>query len=180
MEDRLRKYIEKTSLIKIYTDVEGDEKCYTGIPIRISRAFLAIHELADFHFDGYRIVRLKDIVKIRRSKFEITTQKILKYTGELDNHVSPAWLRIGSWKSLFKCLKERRICACAASGLIELNIFRIGEIYRVGDTAVTLNSFDAHAQWYKPKDKIEYSKITEVSFGDEYSVTFNNFIKSCK
>ena len=89
MKSQIDRYIANSSLIKIDVDVEGDEDEYTGIPVRLSRSLLALHDLDDFHFDGYRIVKLKYVTKIRRSRFEVTQQKILKATGEIKNHAGP-------------------------------------------------------------------------------------------
>lgn len=176
MKKRIDKYISKSSVIKIYVDVEGDEDEYGGIPIRCSKSLLAFCDLHDFRFDGIRTVNLKYVTKIRRGQFEVVQQKILQSTGELKNFRNPDWLRIGSWKSLLSCMKDRGLCACVASGLLEVNVFVIGEIHTLKDDAVVLNSFDAHGKWHKPKREIKYSDITEVQFGDEYSVTFYNYV----
>lgn len=178
MKDRLKNYIARFSIIKLYVDVEGDEDEYTGMPVRISSSLMAIQELDEFHFNGYRILRLKDIVKVRRSRCETTQQKILKSTGELENHDALSWLRLGSWRSLLSCLKKQKACVCISSGLIKVNVFAIGEIHHLADKTVVLNSFDAHGQRCSPKHRLQYSDITEVLFGDEYSVTFNNFVKN--
>ncbi|MBN2212320.1 MAG: hypothetical protein JW709_13060 [Sedimentisphaerales bacterium] len=180
MKDRIEKYIAKSAVIKIYTDIEGEEEEYYGVPVLVSRSLLAFQEIRDFHFDGYRIVRLKDIVKIRRSKCDVVQEKILKHTGEFAKYSIPGWLRVGSWKILLKSIKGRNLCICIASGLMDVNVFVVGEIYALKDDAVVLKSFDAHGNWCKPKHRINYSDITEVSFGDEYSVTFNEFVKNGK
>lgn len=178
MKDRLEKSIASSRLVKLYVDVEGDEAEYTGIPIRASRSLLAFHDLEEFHFNGYVVVRLRDIVKVRRSRFETTQQKILKSTSELAKHADLPWLRLGSWKSLLSCLRKRGVCVCASSGLMAVNAFAIGEIHRLTDDAVVLRSFDAHGKWCSPMHRIRYADLTEVSFGDEYSTTFHEFVKS--
>jgi len=178
MLDRLEKHIAKSSVIKIDVDVEGEEESHYGIPVLNSRTLLAFHDLDEFHFNGYRIVLLKYITRIRRGRFEVIQQKILKSIGELEKHAVQSWLRVGSWKRLLKSLKNKGKCACVASGLIKVNVFAIGEIHAIKDDAVILKSFDAHGEWYKPKHKIEYSDITEVIFDDEYSVTFNKYVRN--
>ena len=177
MKKRIDKYIAKSSLIKIYVDVEGEEDEYRGIPIRRSRTLLALHKLDEFHFNGYIVVRLKDVVKIKRGRVEVTKQRILKATGVLDTHVGPDWLRVGSWKSILTCLKRRGVCVCVGSALIKVDVFAIGDVHKLKDNAVVLNSFDAHGKWYKPKHKIKYSDITGIFFGDKYSVTFSEYVK---
>lgn len=177
MKEKLEKHMAKSDLVKLFVDVDGEDDEYTGIPLRISRSLVAILDLAEFHFNGYRVFRLEDVVKIRRSRFETTQQKILKSIGALSDLDAFQWLRIESWQSLLQCLKNRRVCACISSGLIEVNVFAIGEVCGLSDKSVQLKSFDAHGQWCKPKHRIAYSDITEVLFGDEYSVTFNEFMK---
>lgn len=174
MKEKLNKHIARSSNIKIYLDIEGEKNTFHGIPVLLSGSLVAFHELYEFHFFGYRIVPLKYIAKIRRSKHETTYQRILKSTGELKSHTTPSWLRIRSWKSLFTSLKKNEICACVETA----NVFAIGEIHANTDKAVVLNSFDSHGEWCNPKHKIKYSEISEVSFGGEYSETFNNYMKN--
>jgi len=177
MKEQLEKHVARSDLVKLVVDVDGDSDEYTGIPLRISTSLVAILDLAEFHFNGCRVLRLEDVVKIRRSRFETTQQKILKSIGALSDLDAFQWLRIESWRSILQCLKNRRACVCISSGLIEVNVFAIGEIYGLADKSVQLKSFDAHGQWCKPKHRIAYSDITEVLFGDEYSITFNEFMK---
>ncbi len=178
MKDRLEKYLAKSSKIKIYLDTPSENDEYSGIPIRLSRSLVAIHDIREFHFDGIRVIRLKDIVKVRRSNVEIVGQKILKSTGEMENHFSPSWLRIGSWKSLLTCLKTQRKCVCIERSIVARNSFVMGYIYSLKDKAVILKSFDTDLEWNKPMHSIEYSDITEIYFDDEYSVTYSNFVKN--
>ncbi len=180
MIERIDRHIARSQVIKIYTDVEGDESVYLGIPVRRSRSLLALHGLSNFHFDGYQVIRLRDIERIRMGGFETVTRRILRSTGELKNHVNPDWLRIGSWKSLLSCLKARSFCVGVESGLININWFLLGEIHALKDKAVTMKSFDAQARWHKPKLKMKYTDITEATFGDEYAVTFNEYMKTIK
>ncbi len=178
MKERLEKYIAKSSEIRISTEVDDEKNAYFGIPVRISRSLLAFHQIDDFHFNGFRIVRLKDIVKIRRSRYETVFQRIMRSTGELESHANPTWLRIGSWKSLLASLKKKGLCAGVESALKNVDIFWLGEVHALKNSAVVLKSFDAYGKWHKPKHSIEYRHITEVFFGDEYSVTFHEFMKN--
>ncbi len=178
MLDRIDKYIKNTSFTKVYVEVEGDDDTYVGIPIRRSKSLLAIHQLNDFHFNGYRIVRLQDIVKIRRGKFEMTLQKIMKSTGEIEKHANPGWIRLGTWQSLLACLKKKKTCICISSGFIDVDVFAVGEVQTLNANSVILKSFDATGKWCKPKHNIKFSDITEVQFGDEYSTVFHQYVKN--
>jgi len=176
MKEQLEKHIARSNLVKLFVNVDGDGDEYTGIPLSVSRSLVAILNLDEFHFNGCRVLRLEDVVKIRRGRFETTQQRILKSTGALSDLDAFQWLRIESWRSLLQCLKDRRACVCISCGLIKVNVFAIGEINGLADKSVQLKSFDAHGQWCKPKHRIAYSDITEILFGDEYSVTFNEFM----
>ncbi len=180
MIERIDRYITKSSVIKIYSSIDDNESDCHGIPVRRSRSLLVFQQLGSFRFNGYRVVRLKDIDRIRRGGFETTQQRILKSTGELENHKNPSWLRVGSWKSLLTCLKERHLCVSIERDLISPNNFWLGEISSVRDKSVVLNAIDDQGKWLKPKTELKYADITGVFFGDEYSVTFNEYVKSLK
>ncbi len=174
--DRIDQAISKDRFLKVVIEVEGEEDRFIGIPIRRSRTLLALHRITDFHFDGYSIIRLKDIVEIQRSRQVVTQERILKFTGEIQNFDNPSWIRIGSWKSLFSLLKQREICACVSSVSTEMDVFGVGTVTTVGNKSVVLKGFDANGVWIEPKDEFQYSEIKEVFFGDEYSTVFHRFI----
>ncbi len=178
MKERIDKHIANSSVIEIELEIEGEDDSFYGIPILRSRTLVTFYEIDLFHLDGFRIIRLKDIVGIRRNEFEVTKQRILKEIGALKNLAKPSGLRITSWKSLLAFVKKESVCAKVESGLIEVDVFAIGEVHSLSDDCVVLKSFDAHGKWCKPKHKIKYSDITEVGFGDEYTVSFSEFVNS--
>jgi hypothetical protein len=175
--DRIDWCIEKSRFIKIYTDVEGDEDTHYGIPIGRSGSLVAIQQLPEFHFNGYVVLRLHDIVRVRCGRFETVQQNIVESIGEIRKFERLSWLRLGSWKSALACLKKRNICVCAESGLIRANVFAIGTIHAMKANSVVLKSFDSHGKWCKPKHNIKYADITELAFGDEYSTRFYEYVR---
>ena len=176
--DRIDQAITKRRVLRILTVVDDEEDYFIGIPVKRSRSLVAIHRLIDFHFDGYTCIRLKDVTDVRRSRSEVTQERILRSTGEIQNFDNPPWLRIGSIKSLLLCLKERKICACVSSALFDVDVFAVGTVDALREGSVVLKSFDAHGDWIVPKHEIKYSDITEVTFEDEYSTVFHQFIAS--
>jgi len=180
MKKRIDRFITNSSVVTVEVEIEGDEDSFHGIPVRRSGTLLAFQELDQFHFDGFKIIRLEDIASIRRGKEEIVRQQILKHSGELANLSCPPWLDIVSWKRLLTALQQERMCVCVESSLVDVDLFAIGEVSRIGAESVTLKSFDAQGSWNKPRHLIRYADITEISFGDEYSVTFSEFVKSSR
>lgn len=128
MLERLDRCITNSNVVQFTVEVDGEEERFYGIPVGRSRSLFAIHDISDFHFDGYRVARIKDIVRLKSGGFGTVAKRILRSTGELESHASPAWLRLGSWKSLLKCLNDRGYCPTVESALTRADIFSLGEI----------------------------------------------------
>lgn len=89
MLSQLDKHIAEPSLVRLATNIGDDEDGCVGIPVMRSDLLLAMHEISDFHFDGYRVVRLEDVSDIRFDELEQTQISILKSKGEWDKHTVP-------------------------------------------------------------------------------------------
>lgn len=147
---------------------------YNLIPIELSnKLLLAINE-DDFILNGFRIVRVKDIKKIK-IKDDICTD-ILRAEGVLDNISIPV-INLDNWEMVFISLKNyKKNIIIENENLDDTEMF-IGRIEAIRKKHVIISEFDAEGKWNKETTKIAYSSITVVKFGTRYVEVFSKYLK---
>jgi hypothetical protein len=176
--DKLKETEGTRRSVTINIDVDGDESRYHGFVVGLSRKLVILHELDEFHLDGYRILRVKDIVSARVGKFEKTFDKIFRGLDVADASGLPEWLRFEDWPDLFRSLQLQDKCVSVESALHKVDIFSLGWIEKVGKRKLTLRSFNASAKWYSKPDRFFYEDITEASFDTEYNRVFGDYMRN--
>ena len=174
--ERLRDIIGSNRTARVTTDIEDEVDHYHAYVIGISRKLLVLHVLSDFHLDGYQILRLRDIVKVRIGKFDRIQDRILKRFGVHEKVVKPSWLRFGSWLSVFHSLQQTGKCIAVESALLDVDVFALGTIQRVAKDRLLIRTFDATGKWMSEPKEFFYNEITSVFFDDEYSSTFYDYM----
>jgi hypothetical protein len=164
--------------VTISIDVDGDESRYHGFVVGLSRKLVVLHVLDDFHLDGYRILRVKDVVNVRVGKFEKTCDKILISLGVTDAVCLPEWLQCEDWPDLFRSLQPQDKCISVESALHKEGVFSLGWIEKVGMRKLRFRAFSASAKWYSKPDRHFYENITEASFDTEYNRVFGDHMKN--
>lgn len=175
--DKLKAAEGERDSVTIWTEVDGDESRFHGFVVGLSRKLVVLHELDEFHLDGYRILRVNDIVKTRTGKFERTFDQV--FSGlELASAISrPEWLRFENWPDLFRSLQLQDKCVSVESALHKVDTFSLGWIEKVGKRKLILRSFSATAKWYAKPDRFFYEDITEATFDAEYNRVFGDFMR---
>jgi len=73
--------IEEKRLVKIYRHYTDEELINTGFILDSSNDFILIQNESDFLLDGYSVIKIGDIEKIRYGKFEKYFQMMLEKEG---------------------------------------------------------------------------------------------------
>lgn len=175
--DKLKVAEGEHKSVAIWSEVDGDESRFHGFVVGLSRKLVVLHELDEFHLDGYRVLRANDIVKVRMGKFEKTFDRVFGDL-ELENTIGrPEWLRFEDWRDLFRSLQPQDKCVSVESALHKVDVFSLGWIEKVGKRKLTLRSFSASAKWYSKPDRFFYEDITEATFDAEYNRVFGDFMR---
>lgn len=178
MEERLRELVGSKRVVRLSVpDDEGLEHSH-GFVVGMSRSLVVLHEVIDFHIDGYRVFHTKSISEVRNGMYERTQNRILKSRG-LHKFVDlPHWLKYGSWSSFFRSVKLATECVSVESKNYCPSVVAIGEILSIGDTTVSLREFDARARWVDDPFVIRFKSLTSAGFGGEYDSCFYEFIRT--
>lgn len=136
---------------------------------------LGLHE-DDFMFNGFEIMRLKDIT---RAEFQDDYyNNIIKKEGLLDNIIIPN-IRLDSWQTVFEDLQSLGNNLIIEKESLDKDEceFWIGKILRVYKNSVHIHHFDADGIWDDGYFIIQYSVITSVTFGSRYVDIFSKYLK---
>lgn len=129
----------------------------------------------DFIFDGYSIVRFRDIneIELKGDFYE----EILKREG-LFEHIEIPVVRLDSWKTVFEDLYKmgKNIIIENESINDDEAEFAIGKIVHVYNNSIHFKHFDADGIWEENPLIIPYSKITKVTFGSRYVELFSKYV----
>lgn len=152
-----------------------DNKLY-GFVIKESDELLLMAKQYDFQFDGYKVVRKKDITHREISDSNRYCAKLMR--REKAWVKVPTWVRgldLDSWPSLLRCIKTKVVIL--HNETIDGG-FYIGPVLSLGSKKVELGWFDGEGNWGSP-DTIQYSKITACDFLDRYSTIHSKYLKWC-
>ncbi len=152
-----------------------DRHPITCIPMQISEELLYIQYLYDFQFDGYKIVRLKDLTNVRISDIEIFIKKILIEEAIYDQTGNASKIALDGWEKMFRdfILLGKNIIV---EGEKKINSsFNIGKIIEVNTKSIVFLGFDALGEWDQKPTVIPFKDITSVTIDGRYLTTISKY-----
>lgn len=166
--------ISNQELIKL--DFKKSDIDLNGIPLLISEKLCLLQVLEDFHFDGFKIIRIKDIKKVRSSEMEKFIEKILKCENrfEILNHNLSV---IDNWAHILDQLKTLGFHIVIESEDDKFEYFEIGRIISLQDKVVTFQKFDVMGKWNSQYKDIYLKNIVRVQYQNEYVEVYSRYIE---
>lgn len=176
MAATLEQLAEKRTLVTVSRAIEDVENVH-GFVLATSEDLVLLHEVNEFHLDGFRILRRVDIARARHSQYERYRAAILKSEKQLKNVGLSEELEIDRWESAFRSLKGIGRNLIVEAEHPEVDEFLIGKIVRVNKKSVTLRNFDALGMWDQEPRRLGYDDITSVTFDNEYVTIFSKYLR---
>jgi len=145
-----------------------------GYVIMESDSLLMIAKEVDFQFDGFKIIRKRDI-----TNREITDTN--KYCARIMK-LEKCWVKIPSFVKSIDLSDWKTALSGIRSDVVILHNekldggFYIGPILTLNTKNVDIGWFDGTGKWGEP-DRIPYSKITACDFMDRYSSIHSKYLK---
>jgi hypothetical protein len=170
---KLAKYCDKLQEIAIER-IEIEPHNLYGFVLAYSTDLVLIHLIDDFRLDGYRILRVRDISNIKRTKVPM---RILKAEGILKHVGLASPIDLTSWESVFRDLKLIGMNIIAEDEQPGIEAFTIGKIVRVNKKSVSMRYFDATGKWDKHLTRCPYEQITRAQFDCNYVNVFSRHLK---
>ena len=148
-------------------------RCY-GVIVSQSVALTLLHCEDDFQFDGYMVMRTKDITLCKSTKSNDYGERLMRREGLWEN--IPQWVKklsIGGWPDLIADLVGKVV-------IIEDEVregFHIGPLLEAQAKHATIHYFDGCGQ-LQDVERVAYSRITSVKFGDRYSTIHAKYLRT--
>ena len=137
----------------------------TGTVVAESENLILIHQVDDFQFDGYIVLRQRDLTQAGTSDWERHEEKIMRAEKLWQNPPkSVRSLPLDDWRALLTAFVGKTV-------IVEnerKEDFLIGPVVSCDERAVNLHLFDATGEW-QDVERMVYRDITCVQFGDRYS-----------
>jgi len=172
---QLQKFIDNQDVVKIERDVTIGEADISGIIVQKSKNFLLIHDVEEFRFNGYALLKMDHIETLHCNKFQKIYYNILKKEGILKKK-SKQKLKLSNWKSVFSDLVGKDIHVIVECEDLKNPTFTIGPIVKITSKSVSVRNYDAFGKLDKIPTKINFKDITLVRFGDRYSTIFRKYL----
>ena len=161
-------------MIQTFERRKIDPNCLYGTIVAEAKPLLLIHQEYDLLFDGFVVIRKRDITKAFSSLSNIYQEKLIRKEG---NWTTPSKairsLVLDDWKSLLTSLKGMPM-------VIENE--RQGDIW-VGlltgcdNKSAIIRNFSPCGEW-QDVEHVPYRLITSIKFGDRYTTTHFRYLKA--
>lgn len=145
---------------------DGEEMGFGGIPLHLGQKYVLLGFLDDFQVNGYKILPVSTITRVRYEETELFYQRILDHEG-----ISVASLDVpsGILDSSAACcrwLYELETVLTIEHGEAD---FSVGRIVSLDRDHISIAAITPTGQLHKVVDQIAMQEITLIGFGDRYT-----------
>lgn len=144
-----------------------------GVVVGQSETLMLLHQEDDFQFDGYRVIRRKDISNSFFSDSNDYCATLMKKEGRWEpvpQNIKD--LPLDSWGSLLSQFVGKVVILQNE----RTHDFCIGPVKEITKIGVAVRNFDGCGQW-TGEEFVPFSNITCMKFGDRYSTTHQKYLK---
>lgn len=165
-----------------FLTIDPDGNNVNGVVTDIKLRFIVLRELRGLDFDGVVILPKRVLKGYRDSKLEKCFNQIIRQNGNIKKAQSPRWLkRCNSLIDVIWQLRKRDIWPIVEilldiEGKTESD-FYLGQIMEIKRDAFWMRPYDASGNW-EDEYWIELSEILKIEFYDQYSTSFNQYMRS--
>jgi hypothetical protein len=147
-----------------------------GFPLAVSDEWILCHAVLDFHLNGYKLLRLRDVQRVRWWGVRGGYHRILKEKGIPGQLGLDFNLDITSIQTILTGLK----CRAQETVLVYFDYERpdalhVGRPLRVGTNAFTFATISTNGTWDEPPARIIYENVYMIEFRCEYGEAYGQF-----
>jgi hypothetical protein len=165
------KRIDMSSIVTIERKKLDPDPLY-GVIVAQSPALTLLHSEYEFEFNGYLVIRTKDITACNTSESNDYCESLMRREGRWER--VPRWVKklsIGGWPELLADLVGKVV-------ILEdepKQSFHIGTLLEAQAKHAAIHYFDGCGR-LQDVEKVAYSRITLVTFGDRYSTIHAKYL----
>lgn len=181
MIEKLRRHKEDNHRVRIYSKVSKNKvQLRNGYILGFSDNLLLLNETDDFRVNGYAIIRIDQIKKVRFNKGDKYFDKMMRWENTIEKVGIKHQIDLNDWHSAFKSLKNLGLSVIAECEAEDIDTFTIGPITKVGKKYVYITDFDIEGFFDDSPTSIDYESITRVAFETEYLNIFSKYTRQRK
>jgi hypothetical protein len=159
-------------LVTIEREGLDPHHCY-GMVIARSPKLLLFHQEINFQFDGYMVIRVRDITRCESSDSNDYTERLMRRERLWES--VPRWIRSlpeSGWPELIGAMVGKVVILEDES---ENEEFWIGPILEARARYARLHWFDSLGR-FRDVERVPYRRITSMKFGDRYSTIHAKYL----
>jgi hypothetical protein len=136
-----------------------------GLVVSESKTLILIQYEYDFQFDGYMVIRRRDVSKLYSPDSNSYCERLMRKEGLWKNPPNAIRsLPLKDWRTLLTSQIGKPV---VIENERKGDIY-IGPVIACEDHSVVIHYFDSCGKWQKV-ERVQYRGITSVKFGDRYS-----------
>jgi len=172
--------IKEKRLVKIYRYFTSEELIITGFILDSSDDFILLQNESDFLLDGYSIIRINDIEKIRYGKYEKYFEMMLEKEGIIKDIGIDDGIELQNPQSIFNSIKLKKLYVITECQKENDGRFIIGPIERSNKKSLEIRYFDATGYLEKKLTKLKFKDITTIQIDTRYLNYFSKYLRGEK
>lgn len=175
----LSKLFHQPWKVMITRNFPGDPR-HNGFVQGLGEKLVLIQKFHDFYVEGYSILRVKDIKRVRSGKHERFWEKMIRAEGIMQRVGISYEVPLESYRSIFDffCGRGQHIIVeCESRTTEDDSEFLIGLLHSVYDESASILNFDALGNWDEEPTEVAYNDITQVQFDTPYINTISKYLK---
>lgn len=178
MKVNLRKHVGTRRMIRITRRTPCEPTVY-GYLLGLSKTLALLHRFDDFEPDGYSVLRVEDVVKVRSAAHERCWDYILAAEKLLAGLKFRQPIDLTSMRSAIETIGQ-----CYDHMIIEcedeeedVEDFYIGSLVATSDDGIRFRHFDAQGYWERRPSTIVLADISHVQFDTPYANIFSKYTR---
>lgn len=170
--------INSKELVEIFR-YDIDEISALGQIVALSKDLLCYRAAADFYFDGYNIIRNKDVSEVilcdknDNMNFISSIYRKENIFSELSFNYS-----VKSWGALFEELINSKIAISIECAFDDAIDYYLGWITGINNNIATVKCFDGSGYLFKDEIKVNLNFVSAVSIGNRYTEYMSKYVRS--
>ena len=182
MKKRIQKCIDGQDYVKVHiTEKKGDYiEHVDGVILDQSSDQILMSDSFDFHYDGLKVIRKRDISEIQLTDNERFMKSVLKaegYMALVRKRREQLRLKLGSLQQIFEQLKRSKLPVIIECKYGKSDLFQIGPVLEVTDKRVTIDHFNPRGEFDTKPVITKLKDITVVQIDSPYANTFYKYTK---
>ncbi len=177
MAIRLKRYHTNYSLISIQRNGKIDENILYGFVFGYSKNLVLILKKYDFYLDGFKIIRMEDIIKVETNETIKFQEKILKNDGDINKIRVPCKIDMHDMYTVLSDLKDKCVIVNVQIEGPKIEQFLIGSLLDVNGETIKMRHFDGTGKWVKKVFELKIKDITTIEFSTNYINRYKKYIK---